>query len=399
MNERNVKKRSQRNVVAAAFVFGTMFFFALIVHRPPQSAKSKPVSDVAEDEQIVFFPSHASYDAAHDEWIVHVHAWWFESETGSRSRRLTRAAIRKFVGLPKNDETARERFDRRIGRFLADGERGKTLTIQLGEASYALTKTDKSGHCEMSLRLGKRDVAELSKNEADAGWIPLRAVLKADDSRRFAGAVLPISASGLSVVSDIDDTIKITNVTNRDEMLANSLYRPFRPVEGMPALYRELEKRGAVFHYVSGSPWQLYEPLTEFITKQRFPRGTMHLRRFRLKDVRSLPDIAKPTGKQQAIESLLAEFPQRRFLLFGDSGERDPEIYGGLARKHPNQIVGIFIRNVTGKTVEGARLKAAFRGIARDRWMLFAKPQAAKAIAIHLAKVPPASGRSAHDGK
>ena len=50
--------------------------------------------------------------------------------------------------------------------------------------------------------------------------------------------------------------------------------------------------------------------------------------------------------KTGVIERILADFPRRRFLLVGDSGEQDPEIYGAIARKHPEQVERIFIRNV-----------------------------------------------------
>lgn len=86
---------------------------------------------------------------------------------------------------------------------------------------------------------------------------------------------------------------------------------------GLAEVYREAAEKGVAFHYVSGSPWQLYEPLAEFLTKD--------------------------------------DFPKRRFLLVGDSGERDPEIYCQIAKEYPDQVVGIFIRSVTARSTEKAR--------------------------------------------
>jgi phosphatidate phosphatase APP1 len=71
------------------------------------------------------------------------------------------------------------------------------------------------------------------------------------------------------------------------------------------------------------------------------------------------------------IEQIMADFGQRRFILIGDSGEHDPEIYGDLARKHGERVAHIYIRNVTGESRDGERMTNAFRDLPEDRWTLF----------------------------
>ena len=78
--------------------------------------------------------------------------------------------------------------------------------------------------------------------------------------------------------------------------------------------------------------------------------------------------------KPAVIEPLLKMFPQRTFVLVGDSGERDPEIYAALAREHPQQIRHIFIRDVTGETAEAERYKAAFHDLEPGLWKVFHEP-------------------------
>jgi phosphatidate phosphatase APP1 len=103
-----------------------------------------------------------------------------------------------------------------------------------------------------------------------------------------------------------------------------------------------------------------------------FPAGTFHLKPVRFGDSSMLdlvgPQEAYKTGQ---IESLFKAFPRRGFVLIGDSGEQDPEIYGSLARKHGEQVRAIWIRNVTQETADNARCQAAFQGLARNRWLLF----------------------------
>ncbi len=174
------------------------------------------------------------------------------------------------------------------------------------------------------------------------------------------------------MISDIDDTIKVTEVTDRKKMLENTFFQPFRAVDGMAELYRRWADEGAKFHFVSASPWQLYEPLAELTRKAGFPSATFHLRRVRLKDTSVLAMLDSPLeAKLNVIEPLMACFPQRRFILVGDSGERDPEVYGTVASRHPEQVLRVYIRDVTGDAADSPRYRTVFRELPRDMWKVF----------------------------
>ncbi len=187
--------------------------------------------------------------------------------------------------------------------------------------------------------------------------------------------VLPVRCSqrtGLSVISDVDDTIKVSHVRERQKLLRKTFYEP----DGMAAVYRAWATNGASFHYVSASPWQLYEPLAEFTSTNRFPAGSWHMKQFRVKDSTFLALFDSPEAYQPGvIEPMLRQFPKRRFILVGDSGERDPEIYGALARKFPEQVHRIFIRDVTGEDAKAARYEAAFRDVLVEKWRVFREPE------------------------
>ena len=70
----------------------------------------------------------------------------------------------------------------------------------------------------------------------------------------------------------------------------------------------------------------------------------------------------------------LRRYPARRFILIGDSGEQDPEVYGDIARRFPAQVSGILIRNVDASRADDLRYRTAFAGIAREQWRLFTDP-------------------------
>ena len=147
-----------------------------------------------------------------------------------------------------------------------------------------------------------------------------------DGQRRFEGRVHWLAPQGLSVVSDIDDTIKHTLVRQRREMLRNTFARPFVAVPGMAAWYSRLaaDAPGAAFHYVSGGPLQLLPPLDAFLADGGFPAGSIHLRSFKLRLDTLFSGNATVRHKQAAITQLLTDHPERRFILVGDSGEQDP---------------------------------------------------------------------------
>jgi phosphatidate phosphatase APP1 len=202
--------------------------------------------------------------------------------------------------------------------------------------------------------------------------IQFRLVTRRGDDRIFAGRAHLLAPEGWSVVSDIDDTIKDSNVLDKRELIRNTFLRDFKPVDGMADAYTAWARGGAAFHYVSASPWQLYPPLAEFLEQQRFPSGSFQLRHFRIQDGSAWAMLhASQEYKLAAITELLARFPRRKFILVGDTGEHDPEVYGETARRHPGRVQLIAVRNITNEALANARLTAAFQGVPSANVRLF----------------------------
>ena len=353
---------------------GLVLVFAAAVLTPATSA-------VKTDEEVVFYPTYAHLDEDGTTWTVPIHGLVFEPNDDSLRSSLAVAALRRELGVEPDTPEARI-FDRRLRLFTVDHERRKVVPVRIGDAAYTPPPTGPNGHFQGNVQLADDEARRILRQQgSDDGRLRFSAVLTGGDDRSFAGEVHLIGRSGWSLISDLDDTIKITNVRDRKAMLTATFLREFQPVPGMAELYRELARQGVAVHYVSGSPWQLYEPLSDFRRKEGFPASSFHLKHFRLTD----PSVLKLLGPQQthklaAIEPILTAFPERRFILVGDSGEHDPEIYGKLARKYPAQIAAICIRNVTGETADNRRMQAAFKGIERQRWTLFQQPEEIRAL-------------------
>jgi len=341
--------------------------------RGGKSSATVSRSNIKSEDQIVFFPSYGYFDAKTKTWTFDVHGHVFEPEDSSRRRRALISVVRKAADIEEDSDSA-ALLARRTQPFLVDNERGKKIAIRIGDNTYAVGRSLANGHFSTTLSLSAAEAKKLLKDNAGAA-IGYQAELRSDDTRPFAGRVHLIAPEGLSIISDIDDTIKISNVTDKKEMLKNTFAREFQVVEGMAAIYRTAADKGTVLHYVSGSPWQLYEPLSQFLSTSGFPQGSYHLKQFRLKDSTVLQLLAsQKKNKLAAIEPLLKAFPNRRFLLFGDSGEQDPEIYGELASKYSDQVIGIFIRNATEEQADDERFAKAFNNLDQKQWSLFDEP-------------------------
>jgi phosphatidate phosphatase APP1 len=332
-------------------------------------------SQLKLDENVILFPTAAALQPDGKAWTIPVHGWIFEPEQTDLLRRITLRQLRRALQL-ESEQAASDTFNQRARAFLVDNERGKTLSVRIAGQTHSLGPSDVGGHFSGTIVVDAETVAEY----AEQGRLLIQTVQPPEDSRTFTGTVHLIPPTGTSVISDIDDTIKISDVRDRKQLIQNTFFHPFRAVDGMAALYRRWSEAGAEFHFVSSSPWQLFEPLSEFLADSGFPSGTFHLKRFRLVDRTALDLLADPlTTKPPIIERLLRSYPGRRFILVGDSGEQDPEVYGLIARKHPNQIWRIYIRNVTDETSDSPRYKECFRELPAERWQLFDDPHAIKA--------------------
>jgi phosphatidate phosphatase APP1 len=115
------------------------------------------------------------------------------------------------------------------------------------------------------------------------------------------------------------------------------------PFPGVAEFYRALHAGVNPIFYVSKSPWNLYAPLIEYLAVQGLPLGPLILRDFGFSTAKNHKTIA--------IEDILATYPKLNFILIGDSGEQDPEIYGDIVRRFPGRIGAVYIRAVTKRKV------------------------------------------------
>ena len=224
-------------------------------------------------------------------------------------------------------------------RFQSDEVAGATVVARYRDAMIE-TVSDDEGYFQVRLAPQELDPTLL--------WHEVGLELL-DRGVAAVGKVIVPAAPDFGVISDIDDTIVQTGATSllkmvRSILLQNAAMRP--PFEGVADLYRALHRDRNPIFYVSSSPWNLYDLIHDFMDLNRIPHGPMFLQDWGL-DEDTLITEAHSTHKLAQIQTILDYYPGLPFVLIGDSGQHDPEIYLEVIRTHGARIKAVIIRDVT----------------------------------------------------
>lgn len=236
------------------------------------------------------------------------------------------------------------------------------VTVEHANASTTITADDE-GFFNGLIDLGK-------PVSGDEEWYEYRVSLvsPAHPEIHTAPAVgellVPPPTARFGVISDIDDTVIQSRVSNflqaaRTVMLGNARTR--LPFPGVAAFYRALrdgasgDEKNPVF-YVSSSPWNIYDVVAEFMDLQKIPRGPLLLRDWDI-GWGLLASSRHVDHKTTAIRNIVRIHPEMQFILIGDTGQRDPEIYRQIVAEFPKRVKAIYIRDVTLNPVRSSAVK------------------------------------------
>lgn len=176
--------------------------------------------------------------------------------------------------------------------------------------------------------------------------VQVRAV--ADESIFAFQDVLILPHNGVGVISDIDDTCKLTGVIgDKRELMTNLLLNDFTlwAIPLVVAWYGRLHEKRLSFHYVSNLPWQLFLSISQYFAAVKLPAGSVHLKQYTGNIIASLMEPLL-SRKKRALYRILDDFPSKKFICVGDSGEHDLEAYVDLAATNPGRVLAIYIRFV-----------------------------------------------------
>jgi phosphatidate phosphatase APP1 len=234
-------------------------------------------------------------------------------------------------------------FKKNIQRINSKEVAGVKLQITYNQ-SIVVCHTDEEGYFETQIN--------------DTNWatptIEVLAVpFKISALHLSVGNIIRSEDKEIGIISDIDDTILVTDSHTPTKMLRTTLLKHAtqrKILVGIDEWYKEL-KQGTnkslnrPFFYVSSSPWTLYEVIHHIFRHNNLPMGAMILRDYGV-DKHQMIIGTHSDHKRTTIDRILATFPNMQFILSGDTAQQDAFIYYQVAIDYPNRILAIYIRDV-----------------------------------------------------
>ena len=174
----------------------------------------------------------------------------------------------------------------------------------------------------------------------------------------------------MTIISDIDDTLRVTKIWSPAEGLNNTFVYPFVQWTDMPSIYANWSTSlpNTHFHYLTTTPEQITRNYMQFVL-DTYPGGSFDTRPLNFSDVSATLAIRK-----FLLDKIFQTFPQRKFILVGDTSNSDVmKDYPGLATQYPNQVQCIFLRNVssTDPTDKFPYDTSGFKNLNQQKYMFF----------------------------
>lgn len=313
-----------------------------------------------ERDGLLLVPSVAFRDPNTNDWSLHSQGWYYEENSAKA------LLIEKSMELVIQKDLDRER----VKMFTAEGKENKNICIN-GLARSICTKTDDEGRIKTTFSITNGEMLSLRKVDNHLSY----QVSVVNKNLNAPGEIYLCDNNGVTFISDIDDTIKITEVSSATQTLINTFSGQFKPVPGMAEIYRHWQaKYNATFAYLTASPDQLYPFLRSFFDREQFPAGSAHMRHFTWLDANFISFFMSSNymkKKSETLEMFLKNTKNRKFVLLGDIFQKDPDIYAEIYAQYPDRISKIFIRKYANDVDGQNRLENVFANVPSNKWQTF----------------------------
>ena len=195
------------------------------------------------------------------------------------------------------------------------------------------------------------------------GWHTI--ILRSDDTEDVTAPVFVIDPdAAFGIISDVDDTVMVTALPRPLLAAWNTFVldeHARRPVPGMAVLYERIVRANpsAPVIYLSTGAWNVAPTLTRFLERNLYPAGPLLLT-----DWGPTHDRWFRSGREHkasSLERIAQELPGMKWLLVGDDGQHDEQLYGAFATSHPQNVAAVAIRQLSTSeaVLAGGRSKAA----------------------------------------
>jgi len=231
----------------------------------------------------------------------------------------------------------------KLKQFFNDEEEGEPVYASISNGLYK-THTDDDGYFRFDLKL---------KRPLNSGYQSVKLNLKKNKLQTACQLLVVPNNLSTGIISDFDDTVIISDVTDKVKLLTNTFtknYAQREVVEGVAAFYQKQLRQNAQAElapliFITGSPRQIQKDIQKFLNLHHFPSNIIITKK--LNGDNRDPLLDQFSYKTNKIEEIFRLFPQVKFLLAGDDGEKDPEVYQYLQQKFPNRVSEVWIRQVS----------------------------------------------------
>ena len=235
-----------------------------------------------------------------------------------------------------------------INFFHNDEIPNKNVFLWIDNKRYE-TKSDSEGYFAFDINTSK---------SLNMGYKNINVQIENNLHIHHAKATIISDTKMVGIISDIDDTVIVSDVTNKTELILNTFWKNYKQRKVVPTMVERFQEILAKnppaspsrLFFISGSPKQLYTPIEKFLSYNHFPEHVLILKQIHGDNKDSLfNQIAFKTSK---IERLIALYPQMQWVMFGDSGESDLAVYRGIKEKYPSNVKAYYIRDVDSGVIE-----------------------------------------------
>jgi phosphatidate phosphatase APP1 len=274
---------------------------------------------------------------------------WIDLYGGWASQNGGHLYARVHTGSPPKPDTegenAAEKLLASIEALELEAAANAAVTIDIpGKGSFE-TIADNHGFIDFTLPAGMK---------GPFNPVSMTLVASPDFKSSSANYAVPVWADEpghLGVISDVDDTLTDSDIPNKTVAGYRTLFHSAYDVKVFPSAGETLTSITTSteglpvrpLFFLTGSPWNLHTRIASAFAMAGIPKGAFILRRFSREPVNAYE------FKHPHLQELFEKFPQTKWLLFGDTGEQDPEVYHQMSIEKPQQIEHIYIHNVPTK--------------------------------------------------
>ncbi|EAQ83003.1 hypothetical protein CHGG_10821 [Chaetomium globosum CBS 148.51] len=338
-----------------------------LTHLLSYLGSNNPLPASIEADDVIWLMDNVAFRGRGGEWEAEFVAAGFDEKASPKVVDIV-GDIASKVGLSRGGAEEKT-IERRISPFVMEVLPGRQIKVNYdGATSVKLGPGGRNGISSNVIRIPKAAAGGVARTTAD---VPMGVTGVLEMKTVYA------EPEGWAVISDVDDTIKITQTSDPVGILKSTFVSEPTPVPGMPALYariQELLTPSAPFFYLSASPYNLY-PFLRTFRDAHFPHGQLILRDsswMTISGLLSSLTLGTEKYKIDRIKKIHRWLPRRNMIFIGDSTQSDPEAYGDACRAFPGWAKLVLIRKVTDIAAVGIeeknepqRFEKAFEGVPR----------------------------------